>query len=109
MRQPTRRKIALPASARGTMYLCSFSTSIPEVAGADGVVGLDLGARSREDDLPGLEDVCGLRRLQGEVRVLLDEEDAEALLLVELAHDAKDLRDEQGREAERRLVEEQEL
>ena len=51
-------------------------------------------ARPREHDLPRLEDVARLRRLECDAGVLLDEEDAEALLLVELADDAEDLADE---------------
>jgi hypothetical protein len=68
---------------------------------------LQLGARPGERDATDLEHVrrlCGLKR---NVRVLLDDEDGQAFLLVQLSDDSEDLRDEEGREAERRLVEQQ--
>src|SRR5262245_62241458 len=46
--------------------------------------------------------------LERVIGVLLDEEDGNALLLVEIANDREDLLDDEGRETERRLVEEQE-
>src|SRR4051812_25657628 len=78
LRQPMRRKIAPLRSTRGTMDVRNLVMSIPEVARADGVVGLQFGARPRENDLPSFEDVARLRRLEGEAGVLLDDENAQA-------------------------------
>src|ERR671925_1221277 len=80
---------------------------VTEVAPANRFVLLQLRARARQGDASDLEHVRGLRELQRDVRVLLDDEHRQALLLVQLADDAEDLRDEQRRETERRLVEEQ--
>ena len=68
---------------------------------------LQLRARPGERDAPDLEHVRRLRELQRDVRVLLDDEHGQALLLVQLPDDAEDLGDEQRREAERRLVEQE--
>ena len=60
-----------------------------------------------ERDAADLEHVRGLRELQRDVRVLLDDEHGQALVLVQLLDDPEDLGDEERREAERRLVEQQ--
>src|SRR4029078_3757529 len=80
---------------------------VPQVAAAGRSVAAELVARSGEYDAAGLEHVPGVGRLQREVRVLLDDEDGEALVLAQLAHDPEQLRHEHGCEPERRLVEEQ--
>src|SRR5262249_10822078 len=46
--------------------------------------------------------------LERKVRVLLDDEDGQALLLVEAAHDRKELLDNRRRKPQRRLVQQQE-
>jgi hypothetical protein len=66
---------------------------------------LQLGARPCERDATDLEHVCRLCGLERDVGVLLDDEDRQSFPVVQLSDDAKDLRDEEGREAERRLVE----
>ena len=45
--------------------------------------------------------------VQGEVDVLLDKQDADVLAFADVAHDAKDLLDNQRCQAERRFVEQQ--
>src|SRR3712207_9571825 len=57
----------------------------------------------RPDDLPGLEDVRGVRALERLRRVLLDQQHRGALL-VDLADDREDLLDQLRRQAHRRLV-----
>src|SRR5207302_1747429 len=81
----------------------------------DAEVGaLDVGraeqllARSGLDDRTGLEDIRAVRDLERLRRVLLDEEDRDALR-VDLTDDLEDGLDEDRREAERRLVEHEEL
>src|SRR5690349_5747526 len=109
MAPPPRNTATAPAAARSMprarrpsiAELSALATaSIPEVAAADRVVGLQLVARAGENDAAGLEHVAGLRGLQGEVGVLLDDEDGEALVLVQLADDPEELRDEHGSQAE---------
>src|SRR4051794_31359504 len=98
--------IALPRARRpaiGDVSTLSISL-VAEVAAADGVVGPELGARAGEDHASGLEHVAGVGGLQREVRVLLDYQDGQAFLLVQLADDPEELRDEDGCEPERRLV-----
>src|ERR1041385_6953166 len=109
-RVTTLRSSALPRARRAASEDVS-ALAIPlvtEVAAADGVVGLELGARAREHDAAGLEHVARVGSLQREVRVLLDDQDGQALVLVQLADDPEQLRDQDGREPERGLVEQQE-
>src|SRR5262249_53888584 len=80
---------------------------VPEVAPPDGFVVAQLGARPRERDASDLEDVRAARRVERNPRVLLDDEDGEAFLLVELADDAEELAHDEWGEAERRPVGEQ--
>src|SRR5436190_6832734 len=80
---------------------------IAEVAPADRLVLAQLLARPGQRDAADLEHVRGRRRLQCDVGVLLDDQHRRSLLLVQLADDAKDLRDDERRETEGRLVEEQ--
>src|SRR5579862_256264 len=107
--EPTTSSTQMITRPSGTIHdVVGRMRSVPEVAASDGVVRRELLARARERDLAHLEDV----RAQGERErrecVLLDEEDGRALARVELAEDAEDLADDDGREPERRLVEEQE-
>ena len=68
---------------------------------------LQLRTRPRDGDAAHLEDERGRRELERDVRVLLDDEHREPLVVVQLLDDPKDLADEQRREPERRLVEQQ--
>jgi hypothetical protein len=56
-----------------------------------------------------LQHVAAMRRAQGVVGVLLDEQDGHAVVAVELADDLEDLLDVERRQAERGLVEQQQL
>ena len=60
---------------------------------------------ARHDDAAGLEHVGVVGELERQRRVLLDQQHAHLLLLVDAAHDAEDLLHDQRRQAERRLVE----
>src|SRR5215472_8888772 len=120
------RKIAAPMRKSATAALLASSTPprprkpgtedvstlaillVAEVATANGVVGRQLRARAGEHDVAGLEHVARLGGLECEVRVLLDDEDGQAFLLVELADDPEQLRQQDWGEGERRLVEQQE-
>src|SRR5512147_227061 len=81
--------------------------SVAEVGAADGVVLLEVGGRARHDDAAGLEEVGVVGQVEGHRRVLLHEQDAHPLLLVDRAHDAEDLPDHQRGQAERGLVQQQ--
>ena len=50
-----------------------------------------------------------MREVERKAGVLLDDQHADTVFLVDLAHDAKDLGDDQRRQAERGFVEQQEL
>ena len=70
-------------------------------------MALQVDARPGQRDAAHLEDERVLRELQCDVRILLDDEHGEALALVQLLDDAEDLGDQQGREPERRLVQQE--
>jgi hypothetical protein len=79
-----------------------------EVCGAHLGVGQQLGSGAAEHDPPGLHHIAAMSQPQRMMGVLLDEEHGHVLPLVDLADDAEDLLDDQRRQAERRLVEQQE-
>src|SRR5258705_13242707 len=74
----------------------------------DPVIMQKLVARPAHDDAPVLENVSALRDLERDGDVLLDEEDRHAAL-VEEADGAQDFLDHHGGEAERGLVEHDQL
>ena len=63
--------------------------------------------RARHHHAAGLEQVGVVGQVEREGGVLLDEEHAHALLAVDRPHDAEDLSHDQRREAEGRLVEQE--
>src|SRR6266542_2626881 len=73
------------------------------------LVRAELVGLAVEDDPAALHDVAVIRDLEGEVRVLLDEQERGLLLPVHPLDDPEDLADEERGEAEGRLVEEDEL
>src|SRR6266542_714659 len=73
------------------------------------LVRAELVGLAVEDDPAVLHDVAVVRDPEREVRVLLDEQEARLLLAVHALDDVEDFAHEQRREAERRLVEEDEL
>src|SRR4051812_47099755 len=81
--------------------------SLPQIGAPDGLVGGDLLRRPARDHPPGLEQEHLADQVEGEPRVLLDQQDAHPLLLVDDPQDAEDLLDQDRREPERRLVEQQ--
>src|SRR4029453_7230407 len=97
-----------PEARPATTCCRNWVNSISEVGVADGLVLGQLGARPLERHVPPLKHVRPARGAPRELRVLLDDEDGEALLLVQVAEDAEDLSYDDRREPERRLVEEQE-
>src|SRR4029450_5425384 len=97
-----------PEARPATTCCRNWVNSISEVGVADGLVLGQLGARPLERHVPHLEDVSTARGAQRELRVLLDDEDGETLLLVQVAENPEDLPHDDRREPERRLVEEEE-
>src|SRR5512133_3659176 len=79
--------------------------SVPEVGAADGLVAPEFGAGALDGNPADLEHVRARGGVEGEGRVLLDDEHREPFALVQLAHDPEDLADDHRRQAERRLVE----
>src|SRR6476646_8127754 len=90
-----------------TCWMKFVTPLVPQVAPANGFVLLQVGRVAAEHDPPGLEDVRVLRGGERERGVLLDDDDRRAVL-VHLPQHLEDLERDQRREAERRLVEEQE-
>src|SRR6185295_8816498 len=68
-----------------------------------------LGGRTRQDRAPRLEHHAAVGELERELDVLLDEKDADALLVADPAHQNADLLHHPWREPEERLVDHQEL
>src|SRR6184192_689846 len=88
---------------------CTASPSEPQVGTADGVVGLDLSGAAGEDDLARLQDVGTIGDRQRKGGVLFDDEHGGAELAVELGEAAEQVLDDQRGQAERRLVEQEQL
>src|SRR6266478_1328918 len=78
--------------------------SVAEVGAADRVVPLQLRGGAGHHHASRFEEVGVIRQVEGHRGVLLDEKHAHALLLVDRSHDAEDLAGDQRRQAERRLV-----
>src|SRR5579862_2119939 len=83
--------------------------SNPDVGLPHAVVRQQLGAGAAEHDAAGLEDVAAMREREGLRHVLLDQHDREAGLAVESLDHAEHLVHDHRRQAERGLVEEDEL
>src|SRR2546428_6681908 len=82
---------------------------VTEIGLADRFVREELVARSRDDDPTHLEDVRARGMRQGEVGVLLHDEDRHPVLLLHACECFEDLLHDQGCEAERWFVEQEEL
>src|SRR3989442_11833331 len=95
------------ASPETTCWTKISTGSVSEVRASDGVVPAELSRRPRHDDAARLEEVGVIGEVERRRDVLLDEQDAHALLAVDGAHDAEDLASDERREAERGLVEEE--
>src|SRR6266542_4250160 len=93
-----------PTDSKAFLGTCS----VAEVGAANRVVPLQIGRGAGHHDAPGFEEVGVVGELERHRGVLLDQQHAHALLLVDGAHDAEDLAGDQGRESERRLVQQQE-
>ena len=72
-------------------------------------VGLEFGRRAFEDDFAGFEDVAITGNLEGEVGILFNQENGQALGAVDLDNFFKDGLHEEGRDAEGGLIEHEEL
>src|ERR1700730_18227569 len=82
---------------------------IPQIGLADGFVCAQLVARAFDDDVADLEHVGARGVGEREVRVLLDDEHRHALVALHARERFEDLLDHERSEAERRLVEQQQL
>src|SRR6266542_3207872 len=83
-----------PTDSKAFLGTCS----VAEVGAADRVVPLQIGRGAGHHDAPGFEEVGVVGELERHRGVLLDQQHAHALLLVDGAHDAEDLAGDQGRE-----------
>src|SRR6266545_3118421 len=81
--------------------------SVPQVCLANRLVLRELAARPLERDAADLKHVGPARGAQRELRVLLDDEHGEALLLVQLADDAEELAHDHRGKTQGGLVEEE--
>src|SRR5918999_5271920 len=79
--------------------------SIAEIRAPDALIFPDVGGLAGENDPSGLEQVGMLGEIERESRVLLDDQHADLLLLVQRAQDSEQLLHDEGREPEGRLVE----
>src|SRR5215218_626460 len=68
--------------------------SVPQIRLPDAFVRAQLRARALQDDVADLEQVRAARQLERRVRVLLDEEDGQSLLLVQPPHEPEELVDD---------------
>src|SRR5262252_5065648 len=82
--------------------------SVAKVGAPHGLVLRELRAGAGHRDLADLQHVGAVRHPERGLGVLLDQQDGHALLLVDLADDLEDRSQHGGREAQRRLVEEEE-
>src|SRR5919198_3789149 len=104
----------MPPDARPATTCCMKSAkvasgmSVAEVTAAHRLVVPQPLARPRENDPPDLEHVRARGHGERDAGVLLDKKHGQAFLLVQLPHDAEELANDERREAERRLVEEEE-
>src|SRR3954470_9627483 len=106
----------MPPVARAAIT-CSMSESkvmpgmrsISQVGAAHGVVPLDVRRAARNHHASRLDEISLIGQLEGHRAGLLDEQHADALLLVDRAEDPEELLHDEWRKAERRLVEEQQL
>src|SRR5690606_6818737 len=88
--------------------LPSAFSSVAQVGATDTVVVGDLSGGSAQDQPAGFHDEGVVGHLERERGVLLDDEYADAVHGPDLLHDLENLLDDQRREADRRLVEQQE-
>src|SRR5512138_871253 len=101
-------KPALAALVELEVLVARLAHAAAEVELLHVLVRAQLVRLAVEDDAAALHDVAVVGDAEGEVRVLLDEQEARLLLAVHAHDDVEDLAHEERREAERRLVEEDE-
>src|SRR5829696_4090480 len=90
-----------------TCWMNCVIALVPQVRLPDALVLAQLRARAVEGDATDLDQVRAVRNVERDVRVLLDDEHRQALLLVEAPDEAEELAHDERRQAERRLVEEE--
>src|SRR5689334_20294358 len=83
--------------------------SVPQIRTTDRLVSTDLGRRPGDHDAARLQQIRVLGNLQRKAGILLDEQDRHALILTDAMHDIEDLLNDQRCQAERWLVQQQQL
>src|SRR5215470_19341823 len=84
-----------------------FGRSIPQVSASDRFVFFEHSRGTRCHHPTRLQQVGGLREIEREWGILLDQKHAHPTAFVELAHHSEDLRCHQGRDAQGWLIEKQ--
>src|SRR4029434_6759257 len=95
-----------PVARPETTCWMKMSISVSEVRAADRVVFSQHVRRSFHYDASGLEEKHVVGQVEGERRVLFDEENTDPRL-VDRLEDPEDLTHHEGRQTQRRLVEEE--
>src|SRR5262245_19022017 len=106
---PIRPSSSIDCSRRRLSILILYlreSALKPEICALQALVAEQVPGRALEDHPPALEHAPAVREGQGLTYVLLDQENGHAVA-VDRANGVEDLRDQHGRETERRLVEHQ--
>src|SRR5438445_1638593 len=88
--------------------MCRLRHADAEIGGIEMRIGLQGGRRAVEDEGAAAHDIGAIGQTEGALRALLYEQDGDALR-TDVAEERVDLVDNRRREAERRLVEHQEL
>src|SRR5215211_7384665 len=81
--------------------------SVSQVGAPHGLVLAKLVGGARQRDLSRLQHIGPIRDVEGEVGVLFHQQHGDALFAVQLTEAAEEILHDDGREAERRLVEQQ--
>ena len=89
----------------GSTFLNPFRLPTFQIGRTHLGAGQKLLAGTGEDDLPVLHDVAAMRRTQGVMGILFDEQDGHAVIAVQLADGLENLLDIERRQAQRRFVE----
>src|ERR1700693_15800 len=112
MRTSARARLAkMPPVAIPLMTCCRKSCIdlITEVRTTNGLIALQFGARAPNRHAANLKYVRVARHLAREPRILLDQQNRDAVYLVDGADDLEDGPHDHRRKSERRLVEQHEL
>src|SRR5438067_12789860 len=99
--------VARPASTWETS--ASIVMLVTQIGATHGLVALDVGGGAGEHHAAGFDEIGAVGGLERHGGVLLDQEHGHVLVVVDGGEDAEEPLNDEGSEAEGRLVEEQEL